>query len=338
MSTVNLYDVLDISPESTIKEIKEAYRKLAKEFHPDKPNGNSEMFELVTHAFNILSNGGSRREYDKLYKANEQSGGDHHTRASSAKQYYDSQESDTKKRPKEKINEDFKMAMMEMDRKRGYKRSDTHEKEIPEKDFSKRWNDKELERRQEEIEYTPDELFDPKHPVDWAKFNDAFDKMYGQSHSLIPHDGNPNAFNMMDGKFGSSFTPLDKIDDTFADEDPDTDLGNSMFSSIKAFEPRRKLSKSDVHTLKGADYTKGHNKMDKDFNKTLEQRMRERDMDTRKFDERTMEDFDPDDSCGGYGIFKSIGLKDDVGRDDGNIKSAYDKMVEMRRRKANKKY
>ena len=50
MSTVNLYDVLNIEQDATKNQIKDAYIKLVKEFHPDKPKGDAEMFELITHA------------------------------------------------------------------------------------------------------------------------------------------------------------------------------------------------------------------------------------------------------------------------------------------------
>ena len=60
MASVNLYDVLKVENDATRKDIKSAYKLLVKEFHPDRPTGDKEMFELVTHAYNVLSNEGAR--------------------------------------------------------------------------------------------------------------------------------------------------------------------------------------------------------------------------------------------------------------------------------------
>jgi curved DNA-binding protein CbpA len=39
----------------TANEIKEAYRRMASKYHPDKPNGDSEKFKLVNEAYEILT-------------------------------------------------------------------------------------------------------------------------------------------------------------------------------------------------------------------------------------------------------------------------------------------
>jgi curved DNA-binding protein CbpA len=62
-----LYDVLEIPSSSTFEEIKTAYKKLAKQYHPDKNAGNSwheEQFKKINQAYQILSNPVKRRIYD----------------------------------------------------------------------------------------------------------------------------------------------------------------------------------------------------------------------------------------------------------------------------------
>jgi molecular chaperone DnaJ len=61
------YDVLGVSREATPDEIKKAYRKLARELHPDvNPSPDAqEKFKQVTHAYDVLSDPGSRRDYDR---------------------------------------------------------------------------------------------------------------------------------------------------------------------------------------------------------------------------------------------------------------------------------
>lgn len=62
----NYYEILKIGPDSDIEAIKKAYRRLAREVHPDKSGSNSEAFRRINEAYGILSNPEKRAEYDKI--------------------------------------------------------------------------------------------------------------------------------------------------------------------------------------------------------------------------------------------------------------------------------
>jgi molecular chaperone DnaJ len=62
------YKILGVSESATEKEITQAYRKLAKELHPDVNKGSEEKFKEVTAAYDVLSNSQKRKEYDELRK------------------------------------------------------------------------------------------------------------------------------------------------------------------------------------------------------------------------------------------------------------------------------
>lgn len=73
MSNVDLpdyYKVLNLNLEAKQKEIKSAFRVLAKKYHPDKNNGNSEseaIFKVILVAYETLSDSELRFQYDALY-------------------------------------------------------------------------------------------------------------------------------------------------------------------------------------------------------------------------------------------------------------------------------
>ncbi len=60
------YETLGVSREATPDEIKKAYRRLARELHPDVNPGAdaSEKFKSVTHAYDVLSDAQQRQQYD----------------------------------------------------------------------------------------------------------------------------------------------------------------------------------------------------------------------------------------------------------------------------------
>jgi DnaJ-class molecular chaperone len=57
------FAILGISPNATLDEIRSAYRRLAKEFHPDYYEGGSEKFRDIQEAYSVLGNSRRRRNY-----------------------------------------------------------------------------------------------------------------------------------------------------------------------------------------------------------------------------------------------------------------------------------
>lgn len=62
---VNYYEVLGVSREASQSEIRNAYRSLAKERHPDYAGGSAENFSLLQEAHAVLSDPDRRRQHDE---------------------------------------------------------------------------------------------------------------------------------------------------------------------------------------------------------------------------------------------------------------------------------
>ena len=63
------YAVLGVPPGASEKEITRAYRKLAKQYHPDANPGNKEAeerFKEVSAAYDVLGDAAKRKEYDEV--------------------------------------------------------------------------------------------------------------------------------------------------------------------------------------------------------------------------------------------------------------------------------
>jgi molecular chaperone DnaJ len=73
----NLYDVLGVSKSASADEVKKAYRKLAREYHPDRNPGDSsaeERFKEVQAAYDVLSDPAKRKQYDAFGSRNGRGG------------------------------------------------------------------------------------------------------------------------------------------------------------------------------------------------------------------------------------------------------------------------
>jgi len=59
------YQTLGVDKTTLPNDIKKAYRKLAKEYHPDKAEGNEEKFKEIADAYETLNNPQKKAQYDQ---------------------------------------------------------------------------------------------------------------------------------------------------------------------------------------------------------------------------------------------------------------------------------
>lgn len=71
MASKDYYDILGVPKTATAEEIKKAYRKKAKEHHPDSHTAenkkvNEEKFKEASEAYSVLSDDSKRQQYDRF--------------------------------------------------------------------------------------------------------------------------------------------------------------------------------------------------------------------------------------------------------------------------------
>src|SRR5438094_734654 len=77
MAKRDFYDVLGISKTASADEIKSAYRKLARKYHPDMNRNDpkaTEKFNEVQEAYDVLSDPPKRKNYDQFGHAGVEAG------------------------------------------------------------------------------------------------------------------------------------------------------------------------------------------------------------------------------------------------------------------------
>ena len=70
----NYYNILGVSENASDKQIKQAFKKLAKEHHPDR-GGYTTKFKEANEAYDTLKNSSKKQEYDTIRKYGQNTGG-----------------------------------------------------------------------------------------------------------------------------------------------------------------------------------------------------------------------------------------------------------------------
>ena len=69
MAKKDYYSVLGVRRDASDKEIKQTYRRLARQYHPDVNPGDAsaeQRFKEISEAYAVLSNPDSRKKYDRF--------------------------------------------------------------------------------------------------------------------------------------------------------------------------------------------------------------------------------------------------------------------------------
>jgi curved DNA-binding protein CbpA len=326
--SVNLYDILNVQHNCTSKDIKNSYRKLLKEFHPDQPTGNTEMFELIVHAYNILINTKTRNEYDKVFKVISQSDSNHFKFKDNSENFIKMQKNNVLSLTKEQAKKEYDDSFNIMDFKNKFNRSMLDK--ISSSESVNRYNDMKMAREQEDLENIYDNLFDgDPDNINMAKFNEAWDRTHKSHTELIEHKNEPDAYDVNNFNGNVNYGDINNYEELYIE---DEFIGTSNYGSINfATNKNVKLTKEDIKGFNGATYTIDHNKIDPKYDKSLENKLKTREEETKKFTSREFNDYNTDPNCGGYGITSKIGINDEMSNilwENTDLKKKYDAFIE----------
>lgn len=67
VDNINPYEVLEINPQSTLTQAKNAFKRKARIYHPDRIGGNTQEFQRITKAFMLLVEEFKKKEADKQF-------------------------------------------------------------------------------------------------------------------------------------------------------------------------------------------------------------------------------------------------------------------------------
>jgi curved DNA-binding protein CbpA len=87
-SSKDYYKILGITKTASKSEIRSAYLRLAKQYHPDSPTGNEEKFKELGEAWSVLGNETSKASYDSSDSSDFSSQGFHFRNPNYNKHHY----------------------------------------------------------------------------------------------------------------------------------------------------------------------------------------------------------------------------------------------------------
>ncbi len=290
--TVNYYDVFGLKYDASIEEIRKKYNKLIIKYHPDKIKNKEDegIFEIIQRAYEILSDDKKRQEYDfYLNNIKSVSQVDHYSLKKDFDDYVMKYYTDTNK---EKSQKNFLEQFNSLDEKHGISREDKSRLDADE--ISSRLDNLILEREQDEIEFSQNNIFTE---FDSSKFNSAYDLYKSADSTQITEYKDVKPFNFDNlASFGDNDTLYE---------------GNSKFSNINIFDkPKVNLSKDKIKNIKSSDYTENHNKLDIEYNNEIEKRIKERELETSSLYNMGISEFNNDSND--YLFSHQVGITQNV--------------------------
>jgi len=310
---VSYYKILGVPPDASQEIIRKQFKKLTVKYHPDKPDGDANIFALIAKIYACLSNKERRSEYDRLLNIEKKTKKNNFfSQKKSFNDYIKSTKSSKlSKSDKKFLKSKYKFEQDEFDKKRGFDREKLKDPVLSPEDALKRMRDLEMARGQSFIELLNPSLFEKMDP---DKFNALFELKYKDTindKSMINYNGFPSAFNVdNDSAFISLTNDRTSYDDLF--EEGDNIRGNEFYASIKKdFGRKVNVTKYDLEKLTSQNKSKYsnydiHNNKDDNYNNELLNNIKQRDLLDKEIKEKGLSFFNTEDKT--YEFLHHVGL------------------------------
>jgi curved DNA-binding protein CbpA len=169
IESINPYEVLNVSKNFTWNELKESYRKLAINTHPDKQGGNKELFNIITNCFKKLADELKKREEDK----------NHQDLKKQSNDYFNRMTTDTLPHPSEVLASNEKFTNDKFNK--NFEKCKLYDEEI---EFGYGSKMDESTKKREDINI---EKLIKKNKIDNESFNEIFNKNVPVNKELIKY-------------------------------------------------------------------------------------------------------------------------------------------------------
>jgi len=260
---IDFYEVLDLKKNCKRNDIKKKYRKLIMIYHPDK-GGDSKLFELITLAYETLINEGKRKEFDKAYELWIQSNNDHFSLKNNSMNFLETQN---------ELKEDLDEKELEEIKKNISK--ENKELVLSKEEMNKRIKELELAREQEDIENIQKKICSSDN-FNSLDFNAGFDACVDRKKNSVSIPLQSNDFNYDNNKI----------------IDTNTFNANDLYSSIDNTGLKiKKINKKKIKDKKKKMIQNNLNNFQQDYNKIIEQKLKEREEETNKLSNLKLDQF-----------------------------------------------
>lgn len=254
------------------------------------------QYDLIRQASDILRNPKKRKYYD-LQKKTVQSK-NFVAQKESFEEYKKLQDSKINEHTRKLAQNDFDLHFLELDKQRGLDREKLKERPLNTDETNRRYEDLQLSRDQDLIEYVPDNAFEGRafssdeFNKNWAMYKKREEKKRGNKggdRSLLKWDGiaAANDFGMSGG---SDYISIDNYEDIFAD---DNFNDSSMFASRLDDSDNGGFSDSGSEfsdTDLNYDKFDDHDKNKEQTMMSFEERLKQREIEDKEYDNRELKD------------------------------------------------
>jgi len=293
LAEIDLYKLFKLTSKCTISDIKKQYKIFVIKYHPDKKQGNAEKFDLIQQAYKILMDDELRAKYDDLHRLYKDSGSDF----LDLKKGFDKKK-DIGKKSEDEAKAEFKKKWDELNKKHNVQTGDVKTMKMMPMDTTHKLSD--LKSARTNLP-TQEVIFD-KRDFSLDKFNNAFE-MFKQTQ--------PQKTDLISYKVGAmdltttNFATFDAFDNLYTESKDGTIFDVKSASLDEAFNDPIVINKDQLSNIDTTGHYSDHNYKTNDYNKSLEERMRQYNEQTTQLSKMNMSDFKKDDFMG-YGIYDKL--------------------------------